>query len=71
MLIILEWMERAEEEKDLHHALTAKGLIFNPQTGHREWKPILITSYDKNDQIFTVVMQNAKNARRWEYAQTI
>ena len=51
-------MERAEEEKSLHHALTAKGLILNKKTNKKEWLPILIVSYDKTTQIFHVILQN-------------
>ena len=64
-------MERAEEEKSLHHALTAKGLILNPVSNQREWRPILIMSYDKNEQTFEVVLQHAKNTRKWDYSKTV
>ncbi len=64
--LFLEWMERAEEEKSLHHALTAKGLITNPISNKKEWKPILIVSYDKTNQTFTAIQQNSRNSKRWE-----
>lgn len=51
-----EWMDRATEEKTLHHALTAKGLIMNTSTKNYDWKPILITEYDSKNQLFKAVL---------------
>ena len=65
-----EWMERAKEEEKLNHALTAKGLIVN-SSDKKEWKPIMITSYDPERQLFKAMLADHRPNRRWNPEATI
>ena len=63
-------MDRSKEEEKNNHALTAKGLIAT-SSDKKEWKPIMITAYDAEKQLFKAVLADNRPNRRWNPDTTI